>query len=218
MQFCRCAAGSDFVDMDSVLLVVRIGVFQRRLHPQHIRKDLASLFQHRNRDRDRTQTSNLMLCRDRAARPRKGGSLPGVVDQAQRLSFGVAEVDHCTATPLLNGRMRDIQLVEAFDPPLERFTSTNTETGSTDTVVSMTLRRRIRPIEECEVAARGPFCIRVEQMVGTDVILVNGLFDQAHSEYLRVKMKVCRRISRNSGDVMNSEKIRFHKIQSSILS
>ena len=162
------------------------------------------------------QELELKAKRLRATNPRKGSSVPGVVDQAQRLSFGVPGVDDFTATPLLNGRMRDTQLVKAFDPPLERFTSTDTEAGSTDTVVPMALRRRIRPIEECEVAARGSFCIRIEKMVGSDIILVNGLFDQVHSEDLRVKMKVCRRISRNSRDVMNSEKIRFHKIQRSI--
>ena len=48
----------------------------------------------------------------------------------------------------------------------------------------------MRPGEEREVGAGVPFGVRVEQMVGAGIVLVDAPLDQAHAEHARVEIQV----------------------------
>ena len=61
-----------------------------------------------------------------------------------------------------------------------------------------------RKIEEGEIGAGIGFAVGVEQMIGADVVLVDGLLDQPHAEQAGVKGQILARLRRNRGQMMNS--------------
>jgi hypothetical protein len=63
---------------------------------------------------------------------------------------------------------------------------------------------RGREIEEGEIGAGIGFAVGVEQVIGADVVLVDGLLDQPHAEQPGVKGQVLPRLRRDRGQVMNS--------------
>jgi hypothetical protein len=63
----------------------------------------------------------------------------------------------------------------------------------------------MRPIKKREIAARRPLSVRIEQVVSADVVLVDSLLDQTHSENMGVEMVIFARLGRDGGDVMDSK-------------
>ena len=70
--------------------------------------------------------------------------------------------------------------------------------------VAVARRRHVRPGEERQVGAGVPFGVRVEQVVGAGIVLVDAPLDQAHAEDAGVEVEVLLRRSRDRRDVMQS--------------
>ena len=75
--------------------------------------------------------------------------------------------------------------------------------GAGDRMRAAPLRRR-RPVEEGDVGAGRREAVGVEQMIGADVVLVDGLLDQPHAEHALVEAAVAGRVGRNRGQMMDA--------------
>ena len=60
------------------------------------------------------------------------------------------------------------------------------------------------PIEECEVVAGAGNAVGVKQMVGADIVLIDGAFDQTHAERLGVKGVVLLDFGGHRREVVNA--------------
>ena len=67
------------------------------------------------------------------------------------------------------------------------------------------------PIEKSEITPGRPLSIGVKQVVSADVILINGLLDQAHPENLGIELVIGPRLSGDRGDMMDSKQFGVHK-------
>jgi hypothetical protein len=61
-----------------------------------------------------------------------------------------------------------------------------------------------RPVEEGEIGAGRREPVGVEQVVGTDVVLVHGFLDEPHAEDARVEGMVARRVCRDGRQVVDA--------------
>ena len=62
---------------------------------------------------------------------------------------------------------------------------------------------RGRKIEEREVGAGIGFAVGIEQMIGADVVLVDGLLDQPHAEQAGVESEIFARFRRYRRQMVN---------------
>src|SRR6478672_7851863 len=63
-------------------------------------------------------------------------------------------------------------------------------------------RGHVRPRKEREIGSRMSFGIRVEEMVGTRIVLVDAPLDEAHAKDARVEVEILLCRSRNRRDVV----------------
>jgi hypothetical protein len=94
------------------------------------------------------------------------------------------------------------RLLQAVAPVTETFLAGDAQSRARDAVAPAPLRRR-RKIEESEVGAGIGLSVGVEQMVGADVVLVDGLLDQPHAEQAGIKRQILARFGRNRGQMVN---------------
>ncbi len=66
---------------------------------------------------------------------------------------------------------------------------------------------RGRKIEEGEIGAGIGLSVGVEQMIGADVVLVDGLLDQPHAEQAGIKGQIFARFCRNRGQMVNPRQL-----------
>jgi hypothetical protein len=83
--------------------------------------------------------------------------------------------------------------LQAVVPKLEAVVAGNAQAGARDAVGAAALGRRWK-IEEGKVCAGIGFAVGIEQMVCTDVILVDGLLHQPHAQQAGIERKILARL------------------------
>ena len=103
--------------------------------------------------------------------------------------------------------MRDTFFIETLHPPLQRGFPVHAQARTDDAARAAALTGH-GPIKECQICARAAFRIRVKQVVGAHVVLIDGALDQAHAESLCVKTMILPYRCRDRCEVMNASE--FH--------
>ena len=156
-----------------------------------------------HREHDRTEAADLVFRRHRAALPRRRRSRAAVVDQHQPLALAVLERQRQPAVDLDDIAGHAAGLLQAIAPVAETCFAGDAQAGARNRVGAAPLRGR-REIEEGEVGAGIGLAVGVEQMIGADVVLVDGLLDQPHAEQAGVKRQILARFRRDRGQMVNS--------------
>ena len=119
------------------------------------------------------------------------------------MTFAVFERQRQAAVDL--GYLADVatRLPQAVAPEPEAALAGDAQPGARDAVGSAALGRR-RKIEEGEICAGTAFAVGVEQMIGADVILVDGLLHQPHAQQAGVERQILARFGRNRREMVNS--------------
>ena len=129
--------------------------------------------------------------------PRRGRSRAAVVDQHQALALAILERQRQPAVDfddLAGHGRRPASGDRASNPGVF---AGDAQAGARDRVGSAPLGRG-RKIEEGEVGAGIGLAVGVEQMIGADVVLVDGLLDQPHAEQAGIKRQILAAASRKS--------------------
>jgi hypothetical protein len=93
-------------------------------------------------------------------------------------------------------------LPEAITPVAETFLAGNAQPGARDAVGSAPLGCG-RKIEERQIGAGIGLSVGVEQMIGADIVLIDGLLDQPHAEQAGIKGQILARFRGYRGQMMN---------------
>ena len=101
------------------------------------------------------------------------------------------------------------RLLQAIPPIAKTFLAGDAQGGARNTVAAAPLRRG-RKIEERKIGAGIGLRVGVEQVIGADVVLVDGLLDQPHAEQAGIKRQILARFRGNCSQVVNSRQL--HRI------
>jgi hypothetical protein len=126
-----------------------------------------------------------------------------VIDERQALAFRILEMDRQPAVAYLGTGMADAMLAEPLRPIVESARARDAERRTGDRIGAAPLRRR-RPVEEGEVGSRRGEAVGIEEVIGGDVVLVDGLLDQPEAEDIGVEIDIALGIGRNRGEVVDS--------------
>jgi hypothetical protein len=173
------------------------------MHAENVFKDARGPIESGNTDRDRTQTANLMLGRDGALFPWVDASGPTIINETKTLALGIFKIKHQPPVSFSNGAMTHILTSKVAPPPFEGVFSRYSQPRA-DNAVGASLLRCRWPNEEGQVSAWTPLPIRVKKMVGSDIVLIDGLLDQTHPENIRVEMVVTARVRRNCCEMVDT--------------
>jgi hypothetical protein len=132
-----------------------------------------------------------------------GFAPPAVVDEAEALALRVLEIQRQAAVPLGDLGVRDAAFAEALLPPGERLRSGDPQRCPRDRVCAAPLGRD-GPVEESDVRAGARQPVRVEEVIGADIVLVHRLLDEAHAKHALIESSVSRRVGRNGRQVVNA--------------
>ena len=135
--------------------------------------------------------------------PRRGGARAAIVDQHQALALAVLERQRQAAVDLDDIAGHAAGLFQAIPPVAEGLFARDAQAGARDRIGSAPLGG-CREIEEGEIGAGIGFAVGIEQVIGADVVLVDGLFHQPHAEQAGVKRHIVPRLRRDRGQMMNS--------------
>ena len=126
-----------------------------------------------------------------------------IVDQHQALPLAVLERQRQPAVDLDDIAGRGAGLFEAIAPVAEGFFTGDAQAGARDRIGAALLPGG-REIEEGEIGAGIGFAVGVEQVIGGDVVLVDGLLHQPHAQQAGVEGQIVPRLRRDRGQMMNS--------------
>ena len=150
-----------------------------------------------------------MLRRHRAALPRRGCADAAVIHQHQPLAFAVFKGKRQPSVDFADIAAVSAGLLQAIAPVPQTFLAGDAQAGAGNAVGSTPFRRG-RKIEESEVGAGIGFAVGIEQMIGADVVLIDGLLDQPHAEQAGVKGQIFTRFRGNRGQMVNP--LQLHRI------
>jgi hypothetical protein len=204
------------VDVHGVPRLLRMRILAHRAHAQPFSQERIDSLELRHAEQDGAEPAKLVLGGDRAAVPWMRLPSPAVVDEGEPLSLPILEVEGEPAVALDDVAVRDAVLVEVAAPELERGEAVDAEVRARDRPRPPTLPRN-GPVEEREIRPRRPLRIRVEQVVGADVVLVDRPPDEAHPERPRVEAVVLPDPRRDRGQVMNALEIHVRAHPSSVV-
>jgi len=128
-----------------------------------------------------SEAADLVFRRHRAFLPRRGRPGAAVIHQHQALSFLILERQRQPPIDLRDLAGMAAGLLQPVAPVAEAGLAGDAQSGARDAVGAAPLGGG-RKIEEGEVGAGIGLAVGVEQMVGADVVLVDGLLDQPHAE------------------------------------
>ena len=126
-----------------------------------------------------------------------------IVDQHQPLALAVLERQRQPAVDLDDIAGHGAGLFQAIPPVAEGLFARDAQARARDRIGSAPLGGG-REIEEGEIGAGIGFAVGIEQVIGADVVLVDGLLDQPHAEQAGVKGHIVPRLRRDRGQMMNS--------------
>ena len=132
-------------------------------------------------EHDRAETADLMFRRHRAVLPRRGRPRAAVVDQHQPLAFAVLERQRQPAVDFDDLAGDAAGRLQAVAPVAEAVFAGDAQAGARDRIAAAPLRGG-RKIEEGQIGAGIGFAVGVEQVIGADIVLVDGLLDQPHAQ------------------------------------
>src|SRR5690242_15651020 len=98
--------------------------------------------------------------------------------------------------------MRDAKRVEALHPPVERVAIRRAQQNPGDGSRAVACGASVGPVEEGQLGARVAVLVTIEEVVSRDIVLVDGLLDQPHTQYLGVERDIARRVAGDGGDVV----------------
>ena len=118
---------------------------------------------------------------------------PVRIDERQR-ALAEARLDRVDARAvLLEARAPELEAVRRhFEPDLDR------------KPVADPRRRHLRPGKERQIRAGMSFGVRIEEVVGARVVLIDALLDQPHAEHAAVEVEILLRRPGDGGDVVES--------------
>ena len=174
---------------------------------QQLTEDTVGRFEGWHIEEQRTQAADLVSGGNGALFP-DGGSRFVVDDEAQALAFGILKIQHRLSVAFGDG----ISRAQSIVPPFERGGAADAQTGSRHAACPAAFRCR-GPIEKSQICPRRAGAVGVEQVVGREVILVDGFFNQAQAEVTGVEIMVVACVRGDRGDVM--EAVEFHESRSS---
>jgi hypothetical protein len=93
-------------------------------------------------------------------------------------------------------------------PPFQRLLAVHAEACAGDGIVAALFRRR-RKVEKGDVAAGRSHPVGIKQVIGGNVVLIDGLLDQPQAENLRVKPHIAGGVGGDGGEVMDAGKLHF---------
>ncbi len=143
-----------------------------------------------------------MLRRHRALLPRRGWPRAAVIDQHQPLALTILERQRQTAVDLDDLTGMAARFLEAVPPVTKAFFAGDAQSGAGNAVGAAPLRC-CREIEECKVGAGIGVSVGVEQMIGADVVLIDGLLHQPHAEQAGIERQVLPRFRGNRCQMVN---------------
>ena len=130
-------------------------------------------------------------------------ALAAIVDERQTLAFRILEIERQPAVALDDLADLHARLGQALAPILEAAAAGDAQAGARNRVVAG-LARHGAEIEEGEIAAGRGFPVGIEEVIGADIVLVDGLLDQAHAERLGIESDIARRIGGHSRQMMDT--------------
>ena len=144
-----------------------------------------------------------MLGRNRALLPRKCSAEPAIIDQRQPLALEILELQRQPAVDVRDIAHRPAARLQPFAPETKRLLTVHSESGPRHRARTAHLALH-RPVEESDVGAGTGLRVGIEQVVGADVVLVDGLLHQAQPHGLGVEFVIAARIRRHGRQMMNS--------------
>ena len=154
-------------------------------------------------EHDRAETPDLVLWGHRAILPWRGRARAAVVNQHQTLPFIVLERQRQPAVDFHDLAGDAAGRPQAVAPVAKTVFAGDAQAGARDRIAAAPLGGG-RKIEEGQVGAGIGFAVGVEQVVGADVVLVDGLLDQPHAQNTPITRQILARFGRNRGEVMDS--------------
>ena len=127
----------------------------------------------------------------------------------QPLAFAVFERQRQPAVDFGDLAGVAARLLQTVPPVAEAFFAGDAQSGARNAVAAAPLRC-CRKIEECEVGAGIGVSVGVEQMIGADVVLIDGLLDQPHAEQAGIKRQILPRFRGNRGQMVNPRQLHRH--------
>ena len=160
-----------------------------------------------NAERNRPQAANLMLGRDGAFRPGMRRCVRiRFRAEAQALALPVFEIERQAAVPRGGSDVRHALGLEPSSPPRQAGFAAQPQSGAHDAAGATLLRRR-RPVKEGDVGPGRSPAVRVKQMIGRDIILVDGFLYQSESEGLGKESKVSRHFCSDGREMVDSREL-----------
>lgn len=126
-----------------------------------------------------------------------------VVDEGQALALLVLRVEDEPAVAALDAAVPHAVIGETRLPIGERRLARDAKARAADGMRAPALGRH-RPVEEGDVGAGRGLPVGIEQVVGRDVVLVDGLLDQTQSQHLRVEGVVPRRVGGDGSEMVDA--------------
>ena len=140
----------------------------------------------------------------------------------------VARVDGCQlashsfevfeANPIADALVLDPFAAESVGPEVEGVRRGDAPRDRVDHSRAGRPPRRVRILEERNVAAGAAFLVRVEEVVNGRVVLIHRLLDEPQSENTRVEVDVARGVAGDQRDVVNALEAHARSITSGGLS
>src|SRR5689334_20544595 len=81
----------------------------------------------------------------------------------------------------LDAFMRNLKAVKALYPPVKCLAAIDTERDGSNRARALAVGTSRGPVKECQVEARFASFISVEKVIGANIILIDGLFDETHA-------------------------------------
>ncbi len=128
---------------------------------------------------------------------------PPVVDQHQTLALAVLERQGQPAVDLDQLAGHAAGLLQPVPPVSQAVLAGDAQAGAGNAVGPAPLGRGGK-IEEGEIGAGTGVSVGIEQMIGADVVLVDGLLDQPHAEQPGIERQIFARPGGNRGQMVNT--------------
>jgi hypothetical protein len=203
VQFRRQSALAHLIDMH---IDAAVAVAARWACVHYARQREVGGLEVRNAEGDRPKAADLILGGDRAFVPRVGRAFSAVVHEAEPLALRIFEIEELSPVAFRDRIVRHTERGETLLPPGEALPPRDAQARAHDTVGAAPLTSD-RPVEKGEVGARRGETVRVEQVIGADVILVDRLLDEPHAERGRVEGVIAGGIGGQGGEVVDAGQV-----------
>src|SRR5690606_7806044 len=132
-----------------------------------------------------------------------------VIGQAQPLPLGVLEIENGASCSFENAARLDALLSQMLSPPFKTFDPVHAQAGAGD-AIGAALFALYRPVEKGDVGTGRSQPVRIEQVVGACVVLVDGLLDEPKPERVGVEAPVAGRIGGNGCQMVQPCQFQCH--------